>query len=99
MYVYNDGAICNVHPIRRSVYTAFAWLLIHLPLSGGLLIGGHVSATATDEDLDGPRRWLWGGGLGAGMLGMWVIAQLWRDIDPPGKLLLPKVGLGGVCKS
>ena len=77
MYVYNDGAIVNDHPIRRSVYTAFGWLLIHLPLSAGLLIGGHVSATATYEDeLSKPLRWLWGGGLGIGMLGMWVIGQM-----------------------
>lgn len=34
----------------------------------------------------------WGGGLGVGMLGMWVIAQLWKDEDPKGKLLLDKVG-------
>lgn len=92
MYVYQDGAILNVHPIRRSVYTAFAWLLIHLPLSAGLLIGGHVSAiaTATEEELNTGQRWLWGGGLGVGMLGIWIIAQLYRDLDPPGTLLLPK---------
>lgn len=91
MYVYNDGAINNVHPIRRSVYTAFAWLTIHLPLSAGLLIGGHVSAASTGGELDTGRRWLWGGGLGTGMLGMWIIAQMYRDNDPSGKLLLPKV--------
>ena len=38
MYVYNDGAIVNDHPIRRSVYTAFGWLLIHLPLSVALVV-------------------------------------------------------------
>lgn len=91
MYVYTDGAIDNVHPIRRSVYTAFVWLLIHLPMSAGLLIGGHVSAVATSEELDSGRRWLWGGGLGFGTLCMWIIAQLWRDRDPAGKLQLSKV--------
>jgi len=93
MYVYTDGAIDNVHPVRRSVYTAFPWLLIHLPMSAGLLIGGHVSATSTLEELDGGKRWLWGGGLGFGTLCMWVIAQLYRDRDPKGKLLLSKAGL------
>lgn len=105
VYVYGDGAIDSEHPIRRSTFTAFPWLLIHLPLSAGLLIGGHVSAILAaesapershvqrDADLVSVtrgRRWLWGGGLGVGMLGMWIIAELWRDCDPPGRLLLPK---------
>ena len=92
MYVYEDGSITNDHPIRRSVWTAFPWLLIHLPMSAGLLIGGHVSAASTfEEEFSSGKRWLWGGGLGVGMLGMWIIAQLYCDCDPAGKLLLPKV--------
>ena len=96
MYVYTDGAIENDHPIRRSVYTAFAWLLVHLPMSAGLLIGGHTSAASTfEEELHRGQRWLWGGGLGVGMFGMWIIGQLYLDCDPPGKLLLSKVMLFG----
>ncbi len=91
MYVYEDGAISNYHPIRRSTYTAFAWLLIHLPMSAGLLIGGHVSAASTADELDSGLRWLWGGGLGLGTLCMWAVAEMYQDIDPAGKLLLPKV--------
>ncbi len=91
MYVFTDGAIENDHPIRRSVWTAFPWLLIHLPMSAGLLIGGHVSAYGTNHLMESGHRWLWGGGLGVGMLCMWVLAQLFLDCDPPGKLLLPKV--------
>ncbi len=93
MYVYTDGSIRSVHPIRRSGYTAFAWLLVHLPLSAGLLIGGHVSAYSTNNELESGHRWLWGGGLAVGLLGIWVIAQLFRDCDPPGKLILSKVWL------
>lgn len=91
MYTYTDGAISNVHPVRRSVYTAFPWLLLHLPMSAGLLLGGHVSAISTSEELDSGKRWLWGGGLGFGTLCMWIIAQLYRDRDPHGKLQLQKV--------
>ena len=92
MYVYTDGCINNTHPIRRSVYTAFPWLLIHLPMSAGLLIGGHVSASSTFEDeLSSGKRWLWGGGLGLGMFCMWIIAQLYRENDGPGSLLVRKV--------
>ena len=92
MYVYKDGCISNVHPLRRSVYTAFPWLLIHLPMSAGLLIGGHVSAASTfEEELVSGQRWLWGGGLGLGMLCMWVIAQLWLEDEHSGRLLLGKV--------
>ena len=92
MYVYTDGCINNTHPIRRSVYTAFPWLLIHLPMSAGLLIGGHVSAASTfEEELSSGKRWLWGGGLGLGMFCMWVIAQLYREDDGPDHLKLRKV--------
>jgi hypothetical protein len=93
MYVYTDGSINNIHPIRRSVWTSFPWLLIHLPMSAGLLIGGHTSAISVKQDvqLEPAHRWLWGGGLGLGMLCMWIIAQLFKDNDPPGKLLMPKV--------
>lgn len=94
IYVYADGAFRTTHPIRRSVWTAFAWLMIHLPMAAGLLIGGHVSAAATgDEELDGGRRWLWGGGLAVGMLSMWVTAQLYRDDDPKDMLIMRKVRL------
>ena len=91
MYVYNDGSLQTTHPIRRSVPTAFAWLLLHLPLSMGLLLGGHVSAAAVGEEHMGTgRRWLWGGGLGIGFLGMWILAQLYQSEDPPAKLMVPK---------
>jgi len=60
-------------------------------MSAGLLIGGHVSAYGTNHLMESGHRWLWGGGLGVGMLCMWVLAQLFLDCDPPGKLLLPKV--------
>ena len=91
MYVYTDGCINNTHPIRRSVYTAFVWLLIHLPMSAGLLIGGHVSAGSTfEQELGSGKRCLWGGGLGLGMFCMWIIAQLYREDDDPGQLILGK---------
>lgn len=91
MYVYNDGCLKSVHPVRRHVGTAFAWILLHLPLSMGLLVGGHVSAAAVAEpEMGGGRRWLWGGGLSVSFAGMWILAQLWRSDDPPGKLLMPK---------
>jgi hypothetical protein len=61
-------------------------------MSAGLLIGGHVSAASTFEhELSSGKRWLWGGGLGLGMFCMWVIAQLYREDDDPGHLLVRKV--------
>ena len=60
MYVYCDGAWEGVHPIRRAVWISFSWLLIHLPLSAGLLLGEHVSAaTVPEEELSSGQRWLW----------------------------------------
>ena len=97
MYVYGDGAMKSIHPARRSVFSAFGWLLVHLPMSAGLLIGGHACAGATrteDEDgLSDGQRWLLGGGLAAGFFGLYLLALLFKDDDPPRRLLLPKVSL------
>lgn len=91
MYCYNDGSVRSTHPIRHSVTSAFLWLLLHLPLSAGLLVGGHVSAASVAEsEMGSGRRWLWGGGLAVGFLGMFILTLLWKDNDPPGKLLLSK---------
>ena len=91
MYVYADGSVEHTHPIRRSVWTSFAWLLLHLPLSAGLLIGGHISAVSVvEEELGRGRRWLWGGGLAVSFFFMWVLALLWRD-DDQCTLYMPKM--------
>lgn len=50
VYVNGDGAIDSVHPLRRAVRSTFAWILIHLPLDMGLLIGGHVCAVSVAWD-------------------------------------------------
>lgn len=95
MYVYFDGAVKTTHPIRRAVWSTFAWLLIHLPLSAGLLVGGHVSAaTARDHHLSPGQRRLWGAGLGIGSLCLFLIAMLYRDDDPKGLLRFSKVRSG-----
>lgn len=92
MYDYCDGATECVHPIRRSVWSSFSWLLIHLPLSAGLMVGGHISAaTVPAEELSAGQRWLWGGGLGVGTFCLYLIAVLYKDEDPPGFLIFPKV--------
>lgn len=96
MYTNNDGGMQKVHPIRRSAWSAFAWLLVHLPISAGLLIGGHVSASSvagSEEAPDGltpAQRWLWGGGLGSGMAGMWILAMLYKDLDKREQLYMVK---------
>ena len=93
MYIYQDGAINSVHPARHNVWTAFLWLVLHLPMSAGLLIGGHVSATMTEEKpLREGQRWLWGGGLAVGFAALWILSLLFKDADQKGKLLMSKVG-------
>ncbi|KIX02059.1 uncharacterized protein Z518_07998 [Rhinocladiella mackenziei CBS 650.93] len=91
MYVYCDGATESVHPIRRAVWSSFSWLLIHLPLSAGLMLGGHISAaTVPEERLNSGQRWLWGGGLGLGTFCLFLIALLYKDDDPKGFLRFSK---------
>ena len=93
MYVYQDGSMNPTHPARRSVYSAFLWLMLHLPMSAGLLIGGHVSALATGEELTEGQRWLLGGGLAVGFPSLWLLAMLFKDGDPECKLLMPKASV------
>lgn len=45
---------------------ATTWLLIHLPMSGGLLWEGRVAVLSTDREMDYGRGGLFGGGLGIG---------------------------------
>jgi low temperature requirement protein LtrA len=92
IYVNLDGSIKSTHPLRRSVTSAFIWFLIHLPLAASLLLGGHVAAVSVGaEDLESGLRWMMCGGLGTGLLCLWVIGQLHLSKDPADKLIFPKV--------
>lgn len=94
MYVHNDGAINATHPIRHSVYTAFAWVSLHLPLIASLLAGGHVAAkSASEEHFHQAQSWLLCGALGTGLICLYCIAALHESHDAPGTLILPKVSV------
>lgn len=80
LYVSGDGSAEATHPIRRSAWTAFAFFLLHLPLSASLVISGHMCAAAAGaHDLEDGQRWLLGGGLGVGILCLWVYAVLFAE--------------------
>ena len=90
IYVTGDGSLQATHPIRRSAWTAFAFFLLHLPLSMSFLIGGHISAISVhQEEFEPGQRWLLGGGLGAGMFCLWVFGMLFRSEDD-GQLIMPR---------
>ncbi|KAJ5486009.1 hypothetical protein N7530_000309 [Penicillium desertorum] len=91
LYVHADGAVETTHPLRHSVYTAFAWAFIHLPLIASLLAGGHVAALSVEEaELGDPQRWLLCGGLGAGIFFLYLFSLLHTSKDEPGTLILAK---------
>lgn len=91
IYASGDGSVQSTHPIRRSAWSAFAFFLLHLPLSASFLIGGHICAvsTATHQFQDG-ERWLLGGGLAVGLLCLWIYGMLYR-VHEDDELLLPKI--------
>ena len=92
LYIHNDGALNCLHPLRHSIHAAFTWVTIHLPLVASLLVAGHVSArTAEVDELEMGEEWLLCGGLGVGLICLYVIALLHRSEDPPRTLMLPKV--------
>ncbi|KAJ5248832.1 hypothetical protein N7468_000283 [Penicillium chermesinum] len=91
LYVHADGSVVSTHPLRHSVFTAFSWSLIHLPLIASLLAGGHVAAVSVEEEgFEDAQRWLLCEGLGVGMLCLWVFAVLHGSQDEPGTLALDK---------
>jgi low temperature requirement protein LtrA len=97
MYVHNDGALKGTHPLRHSIFTAFAWISLHLPLIASLLAGGHVAATTAKGDateLHDPESWLLCGSIGVGLFCLYAMALLHNSKDPPRLLILSKVRRG-----
>ena len=87
LYIHNDGALDCTHPLRISIYAAFLWIILHLPLVASLLAAGHVAAqSATTEDLHGGELWLLCGGLGAGLICLYVIGMLHKSTIHPRRL-------------
>ena len=79
IYASGDGSVQATHPIRRSAWTAFAFFLLHLPLSASFLIGGHIAAVSVElEHFEQGQQWLLGGGLGVGLFCLWVYAMLYK---------------------
>ena len=92
LYIHNDGALECLHPLRHSIYAAFTWVTIHLPMTASLLVAGHVSArTSVVDELEQGELWLLCGGLGVGLICLYIVALLHRSEDQPGTLILPKV--------
>ena len=80
LYVNGDGTPSSIHPIRHSASRAFAFFGVHLPLAASLLVGGHVAAVSASVDyLETGERWLLGGGLGVGLVCLWVHGMLFDD--------------------
>lgn len=93
LYVHADGSVEHEHPLRHSIFAAFAFAVIHLPLIASLLAGGHVAAQSVAEDVfEDAQRWLLCGGLGTGMICLYGFALLHRTQDEPGTLIMDKVG-------
>ncbi|KAK6375881.1 hypothetical protein LTS17_007703 [Exophiala oligosperma] len=91
LYLNGDGGVDSIHPIRRSVVTAFMFFSLHMPLAASLLVGGHVCAvSAGQEELSKGERWLLGGGLGVGMFCLWIMAVLFRG-QGSHELIMPKM--------
>lgn len=89
IYSIGDGSIDATHPIRRSSVTAFAFFSLHIPLTASLLAGGHICAASTAVELGRGERWLLGGGLGVGLICLWVLGMLYKTKDF-GNLIMPR---------
>lgn len=92
LYVHNDGSLESVHPYRHNIWASFMWVTIHLPLVASLLVAGHVSAlSASLDEVHEGELWFLCGGLGIGLICLYLIALLHRSQDEPGTLMLPKL--------
>lgn len=82
IYVSGDGSMEATHPIRRSVWTAFFFFLLHIPLAASFLIAGHVAALSVRlDEFEGGQAWLMCGGFAVGLFCLWVYGMLFRDED------------------
>ncbi|KAF9248595.1 hypothetical protein DTO013E5_6377 [Penicillium roqueforti] len=73
--------------LLRAVWT----LVIAFCLNWLLLAGGHVAAqSVAEKEFEAPQRWLLCGGLGAGMIFLYVFALLHKSNDESGTLILDK---------
>jgi low temperature requirement protein LtrA len=92
MYVHNDGSLQGTHPLRHSIYAAFTWVTLHLPLSASLLVAGHVAAISSKNgEMQDGEMWLLCGGLGIGLIILFIFGLLHKSDDLPKTLILPKV--------
>jgi low temperature requirement protein LtrA len=102
IYVHGDGSLAAVHQIRHNIVAAFTWIAIHVPLVGGLLAGGHAAAVSAEihdeEEYHHPELWLLCGGLGVGMICLWLLGLLHKCSDASGTLILPKVSFASVLR-
>jgi low temperature requirement protein LtrA len=97
LYVHVDGSVKSTHALRHSIYSAFTWVFMHLPLVASLLAGGHAAATsASPGEYEHPLAWLLCGGLGTGLICLWIIALLNKSDDDAGLLMLSKVSQFGI---
>ncbi|KAJ6021181.1 hypothetical protein N7540_006685 [Penicillium herquei] len=91
LYVHADGSVDMAHPLRHNIYTAFAFAIVHLPLIASLLAGGHVAAASVQEkEFEDAQRWLLCGGLGVGMVCLYIFALLHGSNDERGALCVEK---------
>lgn len=91
LYTNGDGSLEGTHPLERAVWSTVTWILTQMPLAASLLISGHICAVfVAADDSDSGHRWLWGGGLGTGLLCLFVISMSFESTDPKGRLWLPK---------
>jgi low temperature requirement protein LtrA len=98
LYIHNDGAMEGSHPLKHNIFASFAWVTLHLPMTACLLVAGHVSARSSqEEEIHGGELWLLCGGLGAGLICLFIIAMLHQSHDEPGVLMLPKVSFHKYC--
>lgn len=59
-------------------------------MSASFLIGGHICAVSVRlREFEEGQRWLLGGGLGVGLLCLWVFAMLFKSEDD-GQLIMPR---------
>ncbi|CDM37866.1 Low temperature requirement A [Penicillium roqueforti FM164] len=74
LYAHADGSLNTTHPCGTR-----------------LLAGGHVAAqSVAEKEFEAPQRWLLCGGLGAGMIFLYVFALLHKSNDESGTLILDK---------
>ncbi|PWZ02640.1 hypothetical protein BCV70DRAFT_209227 [Testicularia cyperi] len=91
LYCLGAGSKRATHPIRRSMSTAMAWFILHLPLAAALtLCGDSTAELVKEEHVAQGVRWMYAATYAISMVCTVLLVAIEQEHDIPGELYFAK---------